>query len=101
MLGRSQIDIFQQLLPRLKRSIMYKLPEVLQQGSTNYTASGYGTNITKQKTKYCDGSRTNSSTKFRPNPSITFSDIELYIILVRSLNDQESLEKFSDPDMDP
>ena len=45
------MDRFQQLLPRIKRSKRFKLPEVRQRGSTVHTASGYGTNIMKGKTK--------------------------------------------------
>ena len=41
------------------------------------------------------------STKFRPNPSTTFWDIVQYIGFARSLNDEESLKKLSDPDQDP
>ena len=78
MPGRTQTDRFQQLLPRLKCSNVPKLPEVHQQGSTVHTASGYGTNIMKLKTKSKkepkevknkDG--VNSSTKFCHNVSIT------------------------------
>ena len=51
MSGRTRTDKFQQLLPKLKHSNMYKLPEVRQWGSTVYIASGYGTNIIKRKTE--------------------------------------------------
>ena len=51
MSGRTQTDRFQKLLPRLKHSNMYKLPEIRQWGSTVHTASAYGTNIMKWKTK--------------------------------------------------
>ena len=50
MQGRTHTDRFQHLFPRLKRSNMYKLPEVHQRGSTVHTASRYGTNIIKRKT---------------------------------------------------
>jgi len=51
MSGRTQTDRFQELLPRLKRSNMYKLPEFHQRGITVHPASGYGTNIMQWKTK--------------------------------------------------
>jgi len=51
MSGRTQTDRFQELLPTLKRSKMYKLPEFHQRGITIHTASGYGTNIMKWNTQ--------------------------------------------------
>ena len=36
----------------------------------------------------------NLSTKFRPNASITFWDIMLYIVFGRSFNGEESLKTF-------
>ena len=42
MLGRTRTDIFQQLLPRLKRSSMFKLPEVRAYQHKHNTADKQG-----------------------------------------------------------
>ena len=60
---RTRTDGFKQILPRLKCSNMVKLPVICQRRSTVHTASGYGTNIMKWKTKKKPKRRLRTKTK--------------------------------------